>query len=270
MKAKIQSLHVGFPVFAAVAMAVMILTVNYLPTQGVDLLVLWSAGHEFATGGNPYAMPGLNFYTPIWSMLALAPLSLLSFSIAGAAWAFVSFAVWIAVLRKFCLDWLDIALFVLNPFFIYGMFLGSYDWLALAGLLLPMGGGVWFLLLKPQLSIGVLFWYMNERGIIEAIKRYWLAGVALAVTILLGAYRAVDLSEMTWNTSLGLLGVPVGLYLMWQSFRRHDALYALAAAPFLSPYVAIQTWAISFLLLTRNRWALLGGVVVSWLLMVMR
>lgn len=258
----------SFPVFAGVSMAVMIFTVSLLPTQGVDLLVLWSAGREFVSGANPYAMPGLNFYTPIWSMAILAPLSLLSFTFAGVLWAFLSFAVWVSVLRVLRVNWIDSALFMLNPFFIYGMVLGSYDWLALVGLLLPISGGVWFLLLKPQLSIGYLFWRMNEYGIIEAVKKYWLAGAVFVLTIALGFYRPVVLDEMTWNKSFGLAGIPIGLYLMRQSFKRHDPLYALAAAPFLSPYVAIQTWAVSFLLLTRNRWALVAGVAAGWVLVM--
>lgn len=255
--------------FCAVGISVFILAINLLPYQGVDLLVLYRAGRGMIDGHNPYSM-NLKFYTPVWSLLLLTPMSLLSFRVCQFIWTLCSLNTWILVMRKLQIKPLDMAIFMLNPFFIYGLALGSYDWLALVGILLPMEIGAWFLVLKPQITIGLLFEWMNRHGISKAVRAYFLPGLALAISILLGAYRSPNLSEMWWNWSLGLLGVPVGLALMWFAFKGKDSALALSASPFLSPYVGIQSWSLAMLMLTRKRAGLCAGVILSWLIVALK
>lgn len=260
---------VPFAIFAAVSIAVLALGLDHITqAEMFDLYVLHAAGRAVLAGINPYTLPDkLNFYTPAWSLVLLAPLSLVPFRIVAIGWVLATYITWIAVLRAYRTDWLGCALFLVNPFFIYGLALGSYDWLALLGLFLPMQAGVWFLLLKPQLSVGLLAWHTQRVGIWQAVRDYWLAGIVFAGSLLLGFYRA-DVLDVPWNLSLGWFGVPIGLLMVWQSFTRGDSMYALAAAPFLSPYVAIQTWALPLLLLTRDRRILAVGVIVSWVYII--
>jgi hypothetical protein len=254
-------------VLYSVSLAVLIVTLNTIQEQGVDLLVLWSAGKAVFSNVNPYEME-LRFYTPAWSLLLLAPLSLLPFSAVCFLWSGFSLAVWILVLRRLEIGPIESTLFLLNPFFVYGMILGSYDWLALFGLLMPPTFEAWFLLLKPQTLIGYIVWRIKALGISSKLFAYALPIVVLFFTMAIGLYRPVKLSEMTWNTSFGLIGIPIGLFLIWQSFRRNDLLYALAASPFLSPYVSIGTWAIPFLLLTKKRWMMVIGIILGWILVL--
>lgn len=77
--------------------------------------------------------------------------------------------------------------------------------------------------------------------------------------------RWQSMIAIQWNLSLFPFSVPIGLFLIWQAWRQKDnRAPALAAAPCLSPYVAIQSWAAAFPLLTRWRWLLLAAVIVSW------
>lgn len=238
--------------------------------HGVDLYVLMSAGKAVLHRQDPYAMRGLNFYTPAWSLLLFAPLSLLSFKLVDVIWSCAALIVWLMVLRRFRIDTVASSIFLLSPPFIKGMILGSYDWLAMVGFLVPASLGGWFLFLKPQLTLGYLALYAKEEGIQKAIQKFGLPVAAMLAFVIVGYYRPVVLSEMYWNTSLGLVGVPVGLYFVWVSFKRRDAMYAVAASPFLMPYVGVQTWAVAYLLVARNKWLLLVAVIAGWALWFVR
>jgi len=247
----------------AVMMALLIITVDKLPTHGIDLYVLYQAGETFMQGGNPYAME-LHFYTPPWSLALLGPLSLLPLRLAGFIWTFVALLTWALVLRKLGIGPASAALFMLNPFFVRGLLLGSYDWLVLGGILLPMEWGAWLLFLKPQITISHLAWWASEHGMKAAWQVYAPVGIFVAAAIMAGFWREPVLNEMWWNTSLGWKGIPVGLGLAALAFVNHDELLALAAMPFLAPYVGVQSWAVAMLPLTRNPVLMVLGVGAGW------
>jgi hypothetical protein len=50
------------------------------------------------------------------------------------------------------------------------------------------------------------------------------------------------------------------------AFRLQDPLLAIAASPFLSPYVVWHSWIAALLPLARNRWTLGAGILASWIL----
>jgi len=256
-------------VFAAVSIAIFVFSVQVLPKQGVDHLVLYKAGETLLSGSDPYSME-LKFYTPAWSLAFLAPMSLLPIWIARVFWAAASLLVWVVFLVKVLrMKYLDATIFLLNPFFLYGMILGSYDWLVILGLMLPAWIGSWFVMLKPQIGLGWMVWFLNK-NFKKAVYTYAPPIVLLGLLVLFGLYRPVLLGEMWWNWSLGLLGIPFGLAMVWTSFKGEDPTIALAASPFLSPYVAVQSWAVALLLFKDNRPALLGAVLFSWVIVFIR
>ncbi len=230
---------------------------------GTDLSFLYLAGEVFLRGVNPYAAVQ-GFYTPAWSLVLLGPLSWLPWKTALALWTLGALATWCLVLRKLEVGPGATALFLLNPFLVQGLVLGSYDWLALLGLLMPMSAGAWLLFLKPQITLSFLVLWLKERGWRVALRALWPVAVASVVCALIGWWRFPAVGEMTWNRSLGWWGVPVGLGLLGYALKKDDGLLALAAAPFLSPYVGVQSWALAFLPLTRKPWLLMAGVVLAW------
>lgn len=247
-----------------ISIALFIIAVTFLPYQGIDLFVLYSAGKAVLNNVNPYTID-LKFYTPFWSLFLLAPLSLLPLRVVHILWTIGALIIWNAVFKKLKIPARNAIVYMFNPFFVVGLILGSYDWLSLVGMLLPMSSGIWFLALKPQVTLGAMMWWANEKGLAQTIKVYIIPFLILVASFFLGWYRQVDLSEMTWNNSLGLLGFPVGVFLLFRSYVGRDYLLAIAATPFLSPYVAIQTWAIGYLLLIRNPRLMIIANIIAWI-----
>jgi len=247
----------------AVMMALLIITVDKLPTHGIDLYVLYQAGETFMEGGNPYAME-LRFYTPPWLLMLLGPLSLVPLHLAQFGWAFMALLIWALVLRKLGIKPLGAALFMLNPFFIRGLLLGSYDWLVLAGILLPMEWGAWLLFMKPQITLSHMAWWASEHGVRQGLRVYAPVGIFVIAAIMTGFWREPMLEEMWWNMSLGMKGIPIGLSIAAMAFVKHDELLALAAMPFLAPYVGVQSWAVAMLPLARNPVLMALGVGYGW------
>ena len=74
-----------------------------------------------------------------------------------------------------------------------------------------------------------------------------------------------DYNPDQWSKDIWPWGIPFGIVLAFFAYRKQDLLLSLAAAPFLSPYVAWHSWIAVLLPLSRNRWALAAGIVASWL-----
>jgi hypothetical protein len=72
-----------------------------------------------------------------------------------------------------------------------------------------------------------------------------------------------------WNVSLFPWGIPLGLYLLWRTWRNEDELAGLAATLALSPYFAMYSLATLLALWIprqRNIWLVVAAWALSWLL----
>jgi len=254
--------------YALVLIGLFFVSIMQRENNSVDLRILLESGNAAINGINPYRE--LPFYSPAWFLLLLSPLSLLPFDFIHALWTICTLAAWVFILHKLEISVIDSALFMLNPFMWFGMSLGNYDWLVLLGLFLPMSRGIWLLLLKPQIVFGAFLLWLRYVKLKYAIKVFFFPALIILICLGVGLYRSPDLKEMIWNQSLGLWGIPVGLIMMYFAFKRNDSILALGASPFLSPYVGIQSWAIPFLLLTRDRRLLIIGLILSWAFIFVR
>jgi len=133
------------------------------------------------------------------------------------------------------------------------------DWLVLLGASLPAATGAWALLLKPQVSaITIALWLKQGRAWVL------IPITVLSLLILSGLYPLPG-QPMPWSADVWPYGLPIGLLLGYKAFRTQDPLMALAAMPFLSPYLALQSWIFALLPLTRKHPGyLLAGLVVAW------
>jgi hypothetical protein len=69
---------------------------------------------------------------------------------------------------------------------------------------------------------------------------------------------------MAWSADVWPWGIPVGAILTYFAYRRNDPVLAIAAAPFVAPYVVWHSWIAVLLPLARNKWALGAGILASW------
>jgi len=226
---------------------------------GVDFTLLYPAGRAVWAGENPYlAAPA--FFNPPWMLVFLAPLSLLP--IQPARWLWMIFAVtgYLLAFRRMKLDAFAQVALMLSPFIYFDLGIGNYEWLILLGTTLAPAWGAWIAFLKPQMAIWwLLVWIRRGKWLVA------LPVVILAALFALGLYSLPAQGELPWSADVFPWGVPVGLWLLYLAYRRDDGLIALAAAPFLSPYLALQSWIFALLPLTRSRWGLVAGVIAAWI-----
>ncbi len=237
-----------------------------LSAFGTDVRLLYPAGQAVLKLQDPYlAAPG--FYSPPWMLLLITPLSLLPLQVGYILWTILGMAAYWLAFRRLGMDWLSSFLLLFSPLAVGNLIFGNFDWLILLGSTLPPVLGIWFLALKPQLGIvlaGLWSWL--------AIKRGWRAllvfGLPIAVVTLASfvlGYHLPRADQMSWSADVWPWGIPIGGLLAYFASRRQDPLLALAAAPFLSPYVVWHSWIVALLPLHRRRWTLLIGIFASWL-----
>jgi hypothetical protein len=240
-------------------LAVLIVFVmSRVPKIGIDFNMLYSAGRAVWNLKNPYMIsPG--FYAPPWMLLVLAPIALLELQTARWVWFALGIICYIIAFKRLQLSNLSVMVLLLNPFVYFDLMLGNYQWLIFLGATLPVAFGSWIVILKPQVSFVLFGLWLKQRRWVSLIPI-----AALAALFALQAYALPNPGGMFWSTDVWPYGIPVGIALAWFAVKRDDMLLALAAAPFLTPYVGVTTWTMALLPLTRNKFALAAGMLVSW------
>jgi hypothetical protein len=233
-----------------------------VPKMGVDFTLLYPAGKAVWSLQNPYVAAPL-FFNPPWALLILTPLSLLPIQAARWLWLVLAMVGYFIVFKRLNLSkFATIAMF-LSPFVYFDLGIGNLDWLVLLGATLPPTFGSWVVFLKPQISFALIALWVKQKN--------WLAVlpvIALGILFLVGFWNLPTTKEMLWSADIFPYGVPIGLTLIYFAFKKNDNLLALAAMPFLSPYLALQSWIFALLPLTRNKYLLSIGVVASWIFAV--
>jgi hypothetical protein len=145
-----------------------------------------------------------------------------------------------------------VLLILISPIFLYSIYFVNLDWLVIAALLVSPVPAFFLALLKPQIGLGIA---------LLAWLRVWQTNKPLAVLLIaieVMIYGASYALGMRWefalanfNRSVFPFGVIIGLPLIVIGLRQRDAVIALAAMPFLSPYVGAQSWVAALPLLAR-------------------
>ncbi len=205
------------------------------------------AGREILQGHSPYDQP--LFLNPPWAALLVLPFMALQPGLARGLWfvltlVSIGYTAWRLRAPKLAL----IAL-LLSPTAIGALLAANLDAFAVPGIFLPPALGLLLLMIKPQVGAGVAVFYL-----VESWRRKGLAGVLrtfapLAVLTVLGAVlfpiwiqRMIGKPANEWNRSIFPFGIPVGLAILWLAVRTESKYLALAAAPFLSPYLTFYTY----------------------------
>lgn len=230
-----------------------------------------------AGGGSPYYATG-GFFNPPWVLLPLIPIAELPI-VAGQIIMALATAVGLYVgARRLGAGRLTSALVMLLPQTLFTYAFVNLDWLAPIGLLLPPALGLFFVLAKPQLGVGIAAYWL-----VRAWQRGGLVGVALtfgplalaglASVAMYGPWFLVtDPGRITttwWNLALWPWTVPLGCLLILLAIRRRYPGLALFGGALLSPYVAYYSWtAVALGVLGNRRWRLVvfGALVLVGLL----
>ena len=218
-----------------------------------DFGVDWKGAFRPATllmlrGENPYLARG--FHNPPWALVPLIPVALLPEQLGAAVMLVLNFFVYDFVAYRLKAKPLPLALFLFTPVVIFCGTNGNIDWLCALGFLMPPQIGLFFVLMKPQIGAALaLFWLVEgwQVGRLHEVARVFgpLAAVTLLSFTLYGFWplQMAVMPDNPYNRSMWPFSIPVGLALLVYALRTRKKGLSLTAAPFLSPYLTIHSYA---------------------------
>jgi hypothetical protein len=247
------------------------------PIVGIDWKeTYYPAVQAVLHGISPYEVP--TYRNAPWTLIPLLPLGLFSESMGGRLYFVASLFgyAWAALQLK--AGRRVLVVFLLSPPVVYGMRMLNVDVLVLLGFTLPAPLGLFFVLMKPQMGIALAFYWFVEAGRSGGIRRIIqtfapISGACLASFLLFGAWpagRQTDLLDSFWNASLWPWALPIGMVLIMLSLRDRREDLAMAASPFLSPYLAFHSWVSVLAGLVRREFEFIIAVLAMWFVAIIR
>jgi len=247
----------------------------YLPL-GVDWRDTYQPSTlELLRGHSPYDI--VPFVNPPWILLPLIPLAILPDKLGCAIWAVLSLYAYGYVAFKFGAKPLALLALIFSYPVLFDLFYGQIDALIILGFLMPPGIGIFFVLAKPQIGIGIaVFWAIEAwrkeqfRGLVKLLVPVSIA--FLLSFILYGTWflRARNSIPLTVNAALWPQAIPIGLALLVYAIRTRSKNISILSSPFLSPYMGPHSWAVALLGLLPNQIELIIASVGLWVAVVLK
>lgn len=248
------------------------------PAVGIDWReTYYPAARAVLEGANPY-LAAPTFRNLPWTLIPMLPLAIFSERVSGALYFILTLALyaWVAVRLK--ASRAALIAFLLSSPVVYGMRMLNVDALALVGFILPPQIGLFFVLIKPQMGIAMIpFWMFEtwrEGGWRALLLAFLPATIAATLSLVIfgtaSIGRSNDLLQSTWNASLWPWAFPIGFALTILSIRNRRKDQAMAASPFLSPYLAYHSWVSVLAGLMQRDLELVLAVIGMWLVAVIR
>lgn len=202
--------------------------------------------------GTPYADSG--FYSPPWVIHLLAPLTWLPVLV--AVWIIIigSIIVWILTMRKLGASLFVILMMLMTPQLWWGILYANLDFLIPLGLIMPPSIGMFFVLAKPQAGIGVaIFWVVMSyiqggwKSLLKTVAPIGVVSILYCIPYGFWPRELFSAVDKGWNLSMFPYLAGAGIILLIRAIRCKKIGLAIAASPFLSPYVGAQSLPIAAL-----------------------
>jgi hypothetical protein len=226
---------------------------NGPPQVGVD----WKGAFrraclELLGGKSPYRVT--SFINPPWTLLPLLPIALLSPALGSAVMYVLNLFAYIFVVFKLKTNFWLIILFIFFSGMIANSNNGNIEGILALGFVFPPQIGLFFVLAKPQMGVAVaIFWMIEswrEGGFQKILNVFLPVFIAYILSFLIfgfwigNSFRVVD---TWWNASIWPKGIPIGLFFLVMAIWKREIKFAIAASPFLAPYLTGHTWAVVWL-----------------------
>ena len=223
-------------------------------------------------GQNPYLVKTL--YNPVWGLFPLIPFALIGEKGGEVVLFFAAFGVYVYVARTLGASQSASFLYMGSPLIVYNLMLGNIDWLVILGFIMPPSIGLFFVLLKPQIGIAIVvywLWTSYKNGVIKKVcKTFAPVTLSIAASFLLFgnwlAGRNNDLISAAWNISSFPYSIPIGLALLYMAQKKY--LRAVSASPFFSPYMSFGSWSIAQLGIVDNNLLNFAVTIGLWMLYI--
>jgi hypothetical protein len=237
---------------------------------GSDWPIFLSAIQAFLHGQNPYLV-GEGFfkvYNPFWTYIMLIPFAVLPLWTGRVLLFVVSLTAFAYSAVRLGANRWQLVLFLTSRSVIGCLYDGNIDWLVMLGMFMPPQIGLFFVLMKPQLGIGLaLFWAWQawrQGGALEMLRIFVpVTGAYLLSFIMYGLwiFNLGIMPENPYNYSTFPFMVPMGLFLLYTALKQVDKRLSIFSSPLLSPYMTLSNYSISLVALF-NRPALF---VMAWI-----
>jgi hypothetical protein len=229
------------------------------------------------SGQSPYTVD--RFYAAPWGLLPLLALSVLPENVGRGVLLTASILSLLVVARRLGARPPAVVAFLLSPPVVHGLLNANIDWLVMLGFVVPPQIGLLFVVIKPQMGIGlVVYWLIEawrEGGLPRTVRVFWPVALVTGVSFLLFGFwplrfqGIVDYSE-NFNASLWPMSIPVGLALLAASIRRREPRYAIASSPCLAPHVVFHSYAGVLASLLPMTAETIAAVIGLWILVIIR
>ncbi len=206
------------------------------------------AARGIFSGHSPYEQPV--FLNPPWAVLLLFPFIIFPPTLAHGLFFVASALALIYLAWRLHASPLAMAALMLSPTAVGVLLVGNLDALVYLGMLLPPVSGLFLLLLKPQIGAGVAIYYLIESwregkfsNVLRTFSPIAIAYLVSALIFPIFIERIINKpSTDVWNRSLFPYAIPIGLFFLWLAIRKRNAYFALAATPFLTPYLTFYSY----------------------------
>ncbi len=233
------------------------------------------AGQMLLRGLNPYSMRG--FVNPAWVLLLLSPLSILPDNVGQAVLSTMNLGTVAFVARRLGASRIAIAFFVLAPGTLFSLVYGNLDWIPLLGLVMPPSLGLFFVLVKPQMGIGVAAYWLVEAwrqgGYRQVVRVFAPVVLAFCLSfVIFGWYLAgmTQLVNASANISVFPWLVPIAPILFVASLRRRNQTLAMPVGLCISPYFSMLSLNAFAVAMLRSDVILVASVSVYWIVQLIR
>lgn len=254
----------------------LLIGLNFLLPPAVDWTNLYRpAASALVSGQSPFSVD--RFSNAPWVLLPMLPLLLVPESLGRAFLALSAMISLILIGRKFGAKPAGLAIFLLSPPIVSMLLDGNIDWLAALGFILPPQIGLFFLVVKPQIGIAVVvFWLWQawqKNGFHEVFRVFLPVTIALGISFFIyGLWPLNFLQAFEWggNASLWPVSLPVGLGLLTASIIKQNLRYAISASPCFSPYLMLHSWIGPLIAILPSTPILVSAVIGLWILLAIR
>jgi hypothetical protein len=205
------------------------------------------AALRFIAGANPYLDPA--YLNSPWLLVFILPFAILPEHAGFALYTLAGLLAitWIAYRFKVK------PLFLIPILFSYPITLclvrGQVDWLALVGAVLPPQLGLFLVLSKPQIGLGIAVFWAIEAFRSGGLRRLVITfGPVTLLTLLsilpygLWFVPPAGIQNSYLNVSFWPESIPIGLALLTYSIRKSRINFSIIASPFFSPYLSAYSW----------------------------
>jgi hypothetical protein len=269
-----------FYAFAGIVIlcAVLASVAGVLLPSGIDWhLTFRPASLALLSGGSPFQVNGL--YSAPWGLLPLLPFALLPEGAGRGSLFILALLSYLLVARRLGGKSLVVGAFMLSPPVIHGLLNANIDWLAMLGFILPPQIGLLFIMIKPQIGIGLAVFWLAEAWQEGRMKKvfhvFWpVATLSLVSFGLYGFWplRFLRLGDPAaeYSASFWPYSIPIGLILLTTAIRKRGSRYAIAASPCLSPHVVFHSYAGALAALVPATAETIAAVISLWILVIFR